>query len=314
MKRSEDALIARFLAAFGRASARGVVLGPGDDAAALRPARGKLLVATTDAVVEGVHFDRRYFSAEDVGWKALAVNLSDLAAMGAAPRWFLCAVACRRDEDPRWLGGVARGMGACARAHGGALVGGNFSAAKQASFTITALGEVRPRRVLLRAGARPGDLLFLVGDVGLAAAGLARLRAGARAHPSARAQLRPVPRGREGRVAARFARAAIDVSDGLVRDLGRVCTASRCGAVVELALLDEPWDLACAGGEDYALVLAVPRARAAAFARALPSARRIGAFVRGRGVRCVAPDGRRWTPPEGWDPFSGASSPARASR
>jgi len=141
--RGEFSLIERFLAFFPRAR---VPVGPGDDCAVLAPTRGALCV-TTDAVVEGVHFTRAWFSPEDIGHKALAVNLSDLAAMGATPRWFLCALALPRDFPERELRGLARGMSALAREHRIALVGGNFTSARELSITLTAAGELQgPRR------------------------------------------------------------------------------------------------------------------------------------------------------------------------
>ena len=265
---SESELIAAFLAPFGGGE------GVGSDCACVRVSRGMKLVATTDAVVQGVHFTLPGFSPEEVGWKALAVNLSDLAAAGARPRWFLCALGV--PPSSRVLPLVvrmAKGMAPLARRFGCALVGGNVSRASEWSLTITALGEAR--RPLTRAGARPGDALVLVGKLGDAAAGLRGTRRGLLA------QRRPVPLVAEGLVAARFATAAIDVSDGFLRDLGHLCEQSRCGAEVEVSQLplgpaarSRPDGLALAltGGEDYALLFAVPRQRLAAFQRALPCA------------------------------------------
>src|SRR5512145_2494065 len=118
----------------------GVEVGVGDDAAILQPPRGERLVATADAVFEGVHFDAR-FTPADIGWKALAVNLSDVASMGARPLWALVALAIPRDTDPARVAGLARGLGACARRHGVAVVGGNVTRARQLSLTITVVGS-----------------------------------------------------------------------------------------------------------------------------------------------------------------------------
>src|SRR5437762_9724649 len=179
----------------------------------LSVSRGMQLVATTDAVVEGVHFDLERFSPEDVGWKALAVNLSDLAAAGARPRWFLCALGVPKSgRRGQLVRRISRGMAPLAKRTGCALVGGNFSRASEWSVTITALGEAR--RPLSRSGARPGDALVVVGTLGDAAAGL-------RPYPSpaaSRAQRRPMPLVREGEIAAAQASAAIDVSDGFLQD------------------------------------------------------------------------------------------------
>ncbi|HEY6909828.1 MAG TPA: thiamine-phosphate kinase [Myxococcales bacterium] len=282
---SEFDLIDAFLAPFGRG--KGVVIGPGSDCAAVQPARGLRLVATTDAVVEGVHFDLRRFSPEDVGWKALAVNLSDLAAAGARPRWFLCALAIpRRQRTEAVARRIARGMAALATRSGCALIGGNVTSASEWSVTITALGEAK--KPLSRSGARPGDALVVVGRLGDAAAGLRPLP-----HPSAaRAQRRPRPLFREGLLAARFASAAIDVSDGFLQDLRHLATSSGVGAVVECSSLPlgraarslpDGMELALTGGEDYALILSVPRRKLAALRQLLACAE-VGRILRGSGV------------------------------
>jgi thiamine-monophosphate kinase len=286
----------------------GVLIGIGDDAAVLRPPRGEDLAMTVDAVVEGVHFDRS-FSAADIGWKALSVNLSDLAAMGARPLWALCALATPRGEPRARLAGIGRGLAACASAHGVALVGGNVSRARELSLTITAVGGVRRGRALGRAGALPGDVLLVSGTLGDAALGL---RSGASA-PLRRRQRRPIPRLALGQALAPLAHAAIDVSDGLVQDLGHLCRASAVGAIVHLSQIPlsreyrravegapDPLEAALSGGEDYELVLAIPRARVRA-ARALADAvgvplTPIGEAIRGSGVTAVDAAGRPYRP------------------
>ena len=291
----------------------GVLVGPGDDAAVLRPPAGEDLVATVDAVVAGVHFDRRATPA-DVGWKALAVNLSDLAAMGARPLAALVALGLPRAIRSETVRAIARGLGACARAHGVPVVGGNVTRAGALSVTVTVLGAVEPGRAVLRSGARPGDLVAVTGTLGDAALGL---RSGAEA-ALARRQRRPTPRVAAGLALAGLVRAGIDVSDGLVQDLGHLCRASRVGArigVSELPLsaayrraarrLLDPWAPALGGGEDYELVVALPpallaAARAAA-ARAGAPLTVIGRFVRGRGVRVVGPRGEAIAAPPGHD-------------
>ena len=177
----EFALIERFVRAFrGQKGAR-VVLGPGDDAALLRPAMGMLLCATTDAICEGVHYGPR-FRPEEIGHKALAVNLSDLAAMGAEPRWFLVALELRPATSARWLEGVARGMARLARRFDCALVGGNIARGVRNALTITALGEVPEGQALRRDGLRAGDSAG--GDRST------RRRGAGAAHPAARAHAR----------------------------------------------------------------------------------------------------------------------------
>jgi thiamine-monophosphate kinase len=278
---SEFELIDAFLAPFGGGE------GIGSDCAELAVGAGPKLIVTTDAIVEGVHFDLRRFTPEDVGWKALAVNLSDLAAAGARPRWFVCALGVpRRPRTLQLAIGMARGMSELARGVECALVGGNVTASREWSITITAMGEAR--RPLSRFGARPGDALVVIGPLGDAAAGL-RPRASSAA---VRAQRRPVPLVREGLAAVRFASAAIDVSDGLLQDLGHLCRASGVGAEIECSRLPvgagarrqpDAVDLALSGGEDYALLLAVPRKRLPALRRALAYSE-VGAVVRGTAI------------------------------
>ncbi|WP_224247013.1 thiamine-phosphate kinase [Hyalangium gracile] len=308
--RGEFSLIERFLGAFPRAR---VPVGPGDDCAVLAPSRGALCV-TTDAVVEDVHFTRAHFSPEDIGHKALAVNLSDLAAMGATPRWFLCAIALPRGFPERELLGVARGMSALARAHRIALVGGNFTSARELSLTLTAAGELRGAPIT-RHGGRPGHLLYMSGTLGEARLGLIHLQAGRRRGPAILRQRRPQPRVALGRLAARFASAGMDISDGLAQDLGHLCEASGVGAEVELAHLPMSRSVrvelgpegALAGGEDYELLLAIPPERAGAFERACARAgervTRIGRLTRERRRVVKDSSGRLIPPPAGFDHF-----------
>ena len=283
---TEFELIEEFLKPFPRG--RAVAIGPGSDCAAVSVAPGMQLVATTDAVIEGVHFDLRRFSPEDVGWKALAVNLSDLAAAGARPRWFLCALGIPASSRVVQIAQrISRGMSSLARKSRCALIGGNVTSAAEWSVTITALGEAR--RPLSRAGARPGDALVVIGSLGDAAAGL-------RSYPSpvaARAQRRPVPRVREGLLVAPFASAAIDVSDGFLQDLGHICAESSVGAVVECSSLPlgkaarrlpDGMELALGGGEDYALLLTVPKRKLPALRKKLRLVE-VGRIVRGRGIQ-----------------------------
>jgi thiamine-monophosphate kinase len=297
----EFELIDRFTRALPLRGA-GVLLGVGDDAAVLAPPRGERIVATSDAVVEGVHFDGR-FSPADVGWKALAVNLSDLAAMGARPLWALVALALPRGTDPARVAGIARGVGACARRHGVAIVGGNVTRASELSLTVTALGSAA--RPLRRDGARSGDVILVSGTVGDAALGLAP-----GAPPAlARRQRRPVPRIALGRALAGIASAAIDLSDGLVQDLGHLCARSRVGATLRLEALPlsvayrratrgaaDPWAAALSGGEDYELCVAVPpgkvRRALAAAARCGTPLTAVGVIRAGSGVRAVDGAGR----------------------
>ena len=295
----EFGLIARFVAAFGVAAPP---RGPGDDCAVLGPRPAE--VVTVDAVVEGVHFSRRAFSLEDVGHKALAVNLSDLAAMGARPSWFVCALGLPPGFTARQLDALAQGMSRLARVHGAELVGGNVTRAEQLTLTITAAGSAP--RPLLRGAGRPGDVLFASGHLGDAAAGLQLLQrhraVGLAQRSLVDAQRRPAPHLAYGRLAARHASAAIDVSDGLLQDLGHLARASGVQARVDSAAVPVSdallaWagsrsgalELALHGGEDYVLVVAVRPTRCDAFERALKAqglrALRLGTLARGSGVR-----------------------------
>jgi thiamine-monophosphate kinase len=322
---SEFALIDLFTRALPLRG-EGVVVGPGDDAAVLRPAADEDLVATVDAVVEGVHFGAG-FSPADVGWKALAVNLSDLAAMGARPLHALVALGLPPGTPLRTVRGIASGLGRCARTFRLAVVGGNVTRARDLSVTVTALGAVPRGRAVRRAGALPGDLVAVTGTLGEAALGL--LPGAPRA--LVRRQRRPTPRLAAGRALAGLVRAAVDVSDGLAQDLGHLCRASGVGARIglpDLPLsaaylrmarhLPDPYAPAVSGGEDYELVLAVPpqslaRARAAA-ARGGTSLTVIGRFVRGRGVRVVDPRGAPVPVAAGHDHLLAGTPPALTKR
>lgn len=326
--RGEFERIAQFLKPFKRG--RGVVVGPGDDCAVLKPSRQELCV-TTDQVVQGVHFLRPGFSWEEIGYKALAVNLSDLAAMGAAPRWFVCALACPKDLPDAAVPKMARGMAGLATQAKIALVGGNFTSASELSLTLTVAGEVPKGRALLRSGGRSGDLLYVSGWLGDARLGLHLLQHASAASPrgayaeAIRRQKRPVPRLALGRLARRFASAAIDLSDGLSQDLGHLCKLSGVGADLHLEALPRSPALRAAaledasvlgyplfGGEDYELLLAVPPARARAFERACAKGGhplfQVGALFRGRGVFGVDALGARHPLRGGFDHFAPAAS------
>ena len=156
-----------------------VAVGPGDDAAVIKPVRGALDVLTTDALVDGIHFDLRFVPPDAVGHRALAVNLSDLAAMGAEPRAALLSLLLPDDLDVGTIDGIVDGLLALAARYRVALVGGNISRTTgPLTIDVTATGSVRPRRVLTRAGARPGDEVYVTGTLGSAATGLELLKAG----------------------------------------------------------------------------------------------------------------------------------------
>jgi thiamine-monophosphate kinase len=258
----------------------GVVLGAGDDAAVLQPTAGHKLVVTTDVLVEGVDFTAELSEPEDWGWKAVAANLSDLAAMAAEARWLVLALTVPEATPVATLERVYAGVGEACRAFGVALVGGDVSAGPALSLAVTALGEAE--RPVPRSGARPGDRLAVTGPLGAAAAGLALLSSGDPAAAGllgrfpglAAAHRRPIPALAMGLALARAgATAMIDVSDGLAGDALHLAEASGVGlevsapavpfapGVAETAALlgRDPLDLALAGGEDFVLAAALPR-------------------------------------------------------
>ncbi len=292
----EFELIGRYFTRAGAGRAD-VVLGVGDDAAILRPAAGLDLVAATDTLVAGTHFEPDTAPAA-IGHKALAVNLSDVAAMGAEPRWALLALTVPAAEAA-WLEDFAAGLYTLADAHGVAVVGGDTTRGPLA-VTVTVLGTVEPGTALRRDGARPGDAVLVTGTLGDAALALALRGRGQTPEPALLERLqRPQPRLAAGRSLRGVASSAIDVSDGLAADLGHVLEASRVGAVLDLdrlplsaALRARPpgqaAGLALNGGDDYELCFTVAAAREAeALARlsgAGVPATRIGTIEAGPGL------------------------------
>ncbi|MFO0758604.1 MAG: thiamine-phosphate kinase [Byssovorax sp.] len=281
MPRSEWAKIALLERVLGGAPDARVLTGIGDDAAVLAPPAAPL-VWTVDAAVDDVHFRRDLVTMVDIGYRSTMAAASDLAAMGASPRGMLSSLilpAGFPDED---LEALARGQREAADALGTQVIGGNLARGEQLSITTTVLGAAP--RPLLRSGARPGDALWIAGPSGLAGAGLALLLAGAKvereaARRAVRAWQRPLARIADGLRAAAVAHAAIDVSDGLGQDVGHMAQASGVRAVLSRAALlaidpalaavagelgRDPLDLALRGGEDYALVVALPAGEALA--------------------------------------------------
>lgn len=264
---------------------RRTLIGPGDDAAVLRPGR-RPLVVTTDALVEGVHFRAGWETPAALGRRAYRVNLSDVAAMGAVPLAALVALEAPPDTPAPLLDGIMRGLVADARRSGADVVGGNLTAGPHLAVTVTLIGEA-PGHVVTRAGARPGDGIWVTGRLGAAGTAVRRLRDGDGGRP-------PVPvRIDAGRRLARVASAMIDVSDGLLQDLGHVCRASGVRADVRAAEI--PVAAACraafgtgaarfaaTAGEDYELVCTVPRRREPALAQLGVRVTRIGDVAAGR--------------------------------
>ncbi|MEZ5318202.1 MAG: thiamine-phosphate kinase [Vicinamibacterales bacterium] len=334
----EAALIARIRARVP-ADPPGILIGIGDDAAVLAPDRGASIVVTTDSLVEDVHFRRGWSSPEDVGHKALAVNLSDLAAMGAAPRAALLSLALPADYPVADLDALLDGLLGLAGATGTALVGGNITRSPGPLVVdVTAIGTVRPRRVLTRSGGRPGDELYVTGWLGQGAAALAWLVASVPIDPlrdyapppppeltgEVQACLdryrRPTPRLRLGRMVAgnRAATACMDLSDGLADAAAQIAGASGTGVRIEAAAIPvapgarspEPpaWRFALAGGDDYELLFAVAPRRRRAFLAAVRHAgdvpvTRVGVLTRKPGNRLIA-DGSEADLPRGFAHFA----------
>jgi thiamine-monophosphate kinase len=303
------------------ATTRGdVLLGIGDDAALLQVPAGHALVVATDTLNAGIHFPADT-DASDIGWKALAVNLSDLAAMGAAPAWCTLSLSMP-DGDATWLEAFLEGFLRLAATHDVALVGGDTTRGPL-SVSVTVHGFVEESRALRRAAARDGDDVWVSGTLGDAAAALEQWRANALIDSALRERLdRPVPRLALGRALAGVARAAIDVSDGLLADLGHLCTASGVGAEIDVDALpasdalraefggDARRHLQAAGGDDYEVCFTAPEASRAAIETIARNVdvpvTRIGRIVEGSRVEVVDANGEAWhSASVGWRHFSG---------
>ena len=302
-----------------------VIVGVGDDAAVLAPTRGSLLVQTTDALVDGVHFDLAWSTPAEVGQRAVAVNLSDLAAMGARPSWLLLSLAMPDTLPVAAFEALVCAVSDAARHAGAGLVGGNLTRTPGPLVVdVTATGHVRPRRVLRRDAARAGDELWLTGSIGAAAAGLAMLRADQPADATCIARYKvPTPRLRDAWAMARdrAARAAVDLSDGLADAVWQLATASGVGARIDASALpiepgartwfaasgDDPLLAAIGASDDYEMLFAVPpgakgRMRAARAASATPFTC-IGALTKQAG--CVLTrDGVDTPLPTGFEHFA----------
>jgi len=247
----------------------GVEIGIGDDGAVVAPAPDRRLVVVADTIIAGVHYPPD-LPASDVGYRAVAVNLSDIAAMGGTPRWMTLALTLTEADEP-WLEGFAGGLFAAAREHDVALVGGDTTRGSQTVITVQLLGDVAPDAVMTRAGANPGDGIYVTGSVGDAAAGLSLLKnsSNREAHEDTTWLVgrfsRPVARVRVAASIAGIATAAIDLSDGLGTDLAKLLRASNAGGSIELDSLplsaplrrmfshDQVQRFALDGGDDYEL-------------------------------------------------------------
>ncbi len=321
MPLSEFELIERYFRSCGQRR-EDVTLGVGDDAAVLRCPADTQLAAAVDTLVEGVHFPRGS-PAQSIGHRALAVNLSDLAAMGARPAWALLALTLSEAEE-HWLEEFAAGLGALARAHGVALVGGDTTRGPL-SVTITVLGHLPPGRALRRGGGAPGDAVFVSGTPGDAAAGLAleqgRLPPCEQSEYLRRRFLFPMPRLALGERLRELASGCIDVSDGLLADALKLARASGCGVELMAGALplsapllgsvgtSRARELALNGGDDYELCFTVRPQALERLTCELPAAEwgytRIGTLRAEPGARVMGEHGPLEVSSLGYDHFAG---------
>ncbi|GHJ49848.1 thiamine-monophosphate kinase [Catellatospora sp. TT07R-123] len=304
----EFGLIERVVARLGRGPA--TLLGPGDDAALVIASDGRV-VASTDVLVEGRHFRRDWADAEDIGRRAAAANLADIAAMGATATALLVGLCAPPDLDVAWAEQLADGLAAEAALVGASVVGGDMTASPTLTIAVTALGDLHGLAPVLRSGAVEGDVVALAGRVGYAAAGYTVLSRGFRTPKLlVEAYRRPIVPYTAGPAAGRAgATSMIDISDGLIADLGHIAQASKVGinlhrsafAVPEqmrdaaLALGVDPYQWLLAGGDDHAL--------AATFPPGIPLPdgwHPVGEVVHGT---TVTVDSRPWYGPKGWDHF-----------
>jgi thiamine-monophosphate kinase len=301
-------------------------VGIGDDAAAWQPSRSHLSVITTDALVDGVHFASAQMPAAAVGHRAMAANLSDIAAMGARPVLATVALGVAPGTEEEWILECYRGMSALVAAHGARIVGGDLVASPATTLALTVVGEVSRTRLKRRDGGRPGDIIAVTGPLGASRAGLEVMLRPRPDVPSdvraaaLRAFERPEPRVREGRWLAGsvHVHAMMDSSDGLSTDLTRLAAAAGCGATLDdvpvhvaaervaAAAGDDPASYALDGGEDFELIVAVaPRAYAHLAAAYRGRFRKpliaVGRLERGKGLRLRRPGGERELVAAGWD-------------
>ena len=265
---------------------RGILVGIGDDAAAWQ-SDNRIQLATTDTLVQDVHFDLSIITWEELGWKALAVNLSDIAAMGGIPKYALISLALPGQLEVEDISRFINSMMHIAREFRVAIVGGNVAAARSIVITVTVIGYSKGKTILKRSTASFGQQIAVTGYIGLSAAGLQMLKRKTIADPEARntlrrAHLRPMPRLKEGQTLLRQGvNTAIDISDGLVADLDHICESSKVKAKINMeqipihplvtAHFSDYQDLALCGGEDYELLFTADKATVGRVKQALDS-------------------------------------------
>lgn len=322
------------------------MIGIGDDAAVLKIAPAALLLATTDMLIEGVHFDLSYTDFYSLGWKSAAVNLSDIAAMGGVPRFCLTSLAIPAHISIEAVKDYYQGFTALVRAHKTILVGGDTCSSKDGLvISVTVLGEAKKRMVIPRTGAKQGDRIFVTGTLGDSGAGLELLKSGVRENKRGtrdagrktrdvesliQKHLRPVPRVEWGRKIALSgcASSMIDVSDGLSSDLSHLCEESGVGAVLlsdaiplSRSLLKSadhlnkpPLHYALSGGEDYELLFTVPLARMKILQALHIPVTEIGMITTGKAMLLVNAAGRKTVlHPTGYNHFKGVNTCVKRS-
>ena len=314
---TEDALITAIVEALG-APARPLRVGIGDDAAAWQPNAHHLSLVTSDMLVDEVHFRSAATPPSALGHKALAKNLSDIAAMGGKPVVAVVALGITPALDERWYRGFYDGMASLARSSRCAIAGGDIVRAPALTIAIAVVGEVRRTSMRLRSGACAGDVIAVTGALGLAAAGLRKLDRTPRpaADDSIRAYLTPEPRLADGAFlgSRRAVHALMDISDGLSTDVARMARTSKVDAVVDNAALfvhaslrdagADPYDLILNGGDDYELLAAIERRAFPHVARTFKARfgrplRAVGRFTSGTGAVWIERDGKRAPLPAG---------------
>jgi thiamine-monophosphate kinase len=305
-----DAIARYFTQAFPKRA--DVILGIGDDAALSSVPSGMQLAIAIDTLVEGVHFPKKTRS-ENIGYKALAVNLSDLAAMGATPAWMTLALTCQK-MDEAWLTGFSQGLLELATRYNVSLIGGDTTCGAL-TVTIQVTGFVPPHRALRRSGAQVGDGIYVTGTLGDAGLGLASMQKRVvlprKVRQFVESRLnRPTPRLAEGKALRQCANSAIDISDGLVADLGHILSASGVGASLQVDRLplskalrkvmypEKAWQMALSAGDDYELCFTVPPNRVAKLQNALPKDiyTHIGIIEATPGLRCLDTNGQLFVP------------------
>jgi len=298
----EFEIIRRYFAR--ESSGEGIRVGIGDDGAVLIPAHDRDLISVVDTLVSGIHYPET-LAPVDIGYRAVAVNLSDVAAMGARPRWMTLALTLVNAERA-WLDGFARGLFEAADEHALALVGGDTTRGEQTVISVQIIADVDPGKAMLRAGAEEGDAIYVTGTVGDAAAGLSILQSGLPGSDDVdyliRQFTRPVARIEAGAAIASIAHAAIDLSDGLYTDLDKLLAASGVAGFLELAdiplssqltnLMDEDDALrfALSGGDDYELCFTASAAEdeiAAIRESTGVAITRLGQVLKGSGLKCT---------------------------